>query len=80
MRLNYATGYGSRVHILSESRMVALCGVTTHEDWAKQEDPKPSDVCKSCYKSAERDGLINYQPCAACGGTGKTPEVTNVVT
>ena len=74
MRLNYATGYGRRVHILAgDSSRLSLCGVVTHDDWVGDTDPEPGVICKSCYNSAKREGLIDWTPCTHCGGTGREP-------
>lgn len=71
-RLDYGTGYGARVHILQgDSSRSALCGVTTHVAWTSSEEPKPADICKSCFHAAEATGLISYEICPACSGTGK---------
>ena len=71
-RLDYATGYGSRVHILQKvNPKNTLCGARVYSRWADMAEPKPAEVCKSCYKAAQSEGLINFEICPTCHGTGK---------
>ena len=78
-RLDYATGYGSRVHILQTDSRDALCGTHTHQDWSEPEEPKPADICKRCLSAAENLGMIDYVVCPQCQGTGKVTQEAGAV-
>lgn len=76
-RLDYVTGYGSRVHILQgDGSRDTLCGKPAHHEWSEADDPVPSDICKNCMRTAQDQGLLTYEICSQCSGTGKIVQPT----
>lgn len=67
--MRYGMAHSSKVHILDDAGTTALCGVIPYQPVF--EEVAPAQICLSCFKSAQRLGLIGFMACPHCGGTGK---------